>query len=56
MSAVCSVCGKKVGTLLSESGLKCTECGYVYCGKCAKASLFSNGKCPRCGEKCKPLN
>ncbi len=55
MSSQCSQCDKKVGTAFGESGLKCSKCGYVYCGKCAGAGIFSNGTCPRCGGKCKPL-
>lgn len=53
MSMTCSQCGKKVAGW-GETGLVCVKCGYVYCGKCAGASLFSNGKCPRCGGKTVP--
>lgn len=54
MSARCSVCRKKVDTMW-RSGTQCTKCGYVYCGDCAHAHLMSDGKCPRCGGKCRAM-
>jgi predicted RNA-binding Zn-ribbon protein involved in translation (DUF1610 family) len=45
---ICRECGQLPAVY------RCTQCGYVICRKCPKrlgGGMFSNPKCPICGNK-----
>jgi len=53
---ICSICGKKkplihVGL---ESWAKCSRHG-VICPDCSPGGKLTSAKCPKCGNKLKPL-